>query len=205
MYGMFIHWGLYCIPADGEWHMRAKKVPYAEYSKLAEQFNPTKFNADTWMSIAHDGGMQFLVLTTKHHDGFALFHSKASSYNVVDATPFKRDVVKELSEAAPRHDIRFCTYYSYLADWGHPGGQAGCEHWDPKLQDGDKHAYVTNWLKSPRSPQSFDLGNLRRSEFEICAMDQAINLACVRGTYDGSRYFGTERPSTKAKGCHVKI
>ena len=143
-YGMFIHWGLYAIPADGEWHMRAKKVPYTEYSKLAEQFNPIKFNADTWMSIAHQAGMQYVVLTTKHHDGFAMFHSKASPYNVVDATPFKRDVVKELSEAAPRHDIRFCTYYSYLADWGHPGGQAGCEHWDPKYQDGDKRAYVTN-------------------------------------------------------------
>ena len=143
-YGMFIHWGLYAIPADGEWHMRNKKVPYAEYSKLAAEFNPVKFNADDWMSLAHETGMQFVVLTTKHHDGFALFASKASPYNVVDATPFKRDVVKELSEAAPRHDITFCTYYSYLADWGHPGGQAGCEHWDPKFQDGDKRAYVTN-------------------------------------------------------------
>lgn len=143
-YGMFIHWGLYCIPADGEWHMRAKKVPYSEYSKLAEQFNPLQFDADSWMALAHEAGMQYVTLTTKHHDGFAMFHSKASPYNVVDATPFKRDVVKELSEAAPRHDITFCTYYSYLADWGHPGGQAGCDHWDPKFQDGDKRAYVTN-------------------------------------------------------------
>ena len=143
-YGMFIHWGLYCIPADGEWYMRNKKVPYAEYSKLAQDFNPVKFDADAWMNLAHEAGMNYVVLTTKHHDGFAMFHSKASPYNVVDATPFKRDVVKELSEAAPRHGITFCTYYSFLADWGHPGGQAGCPHWDPAFQEGDKRAYVTN-------------------------------------------------------------
>lgn len=143
-YGMFIHWGLYCIPADGEWHMRNKKVPYSEYSKLAKEFNPVKFDADSWMNLVHESGMNYVVITTKHHDGFAMFHSKASPYNVVDATPFKRDVVKELSEAAPRHGITFCTYYSFLADWGHPGGQAGCPHWDPSFQDGDKRAYVTN-------------------------------------------------------------
>jgi alpha-L-fucosidase len=86
--------------------------------------------------------MKYVVITTKHHDGFAMFKSKASSYNVVDATPFKRDVVKELSEACPRHDIRFGTYYSFLADWGHKGGQAGCPHWDPAFQDGDLHEYI---------------------------------------------------------------
>jgi alpha-L-fucosidase len=142
-FGMFIHWGIYSIPADGEWHMRVNKEPYAEYSKLAAQFNPTKFDADAWTSLAHDAGMKYMVLTTKHHDGFAMFKSSASPYNVVDATPFKRDVVKELSEAAPHHDIRFCTYYSFLADWGHPGGEAGCAHWDP-YQNGDTRAYVKN-------------------------------------------------------------
>jgi alpha-L-fucosidase len=143
-FGMFIHWGLYCIPADGEWHMRNKKVPYAEYSQLAKEFNPSKFDADSWMNLAREAGMNYVVITTKHHDGFALFKSRASPYNVADATPFKRDVVRELSEAAPRHGITFCTYYSFLADWGHPGGQAGCPHWDPGYQDGDRRAYVTN-------------------------------------------------------------
>ena len=143
-FGMFIHWGLYCIPADGEWHMRQHKEPYAQYSKLAAEFNPVKFDADAWAGLAHDAGMKYLVLTTKHHDGFAMFDSKGSPYNVVAATPFKRDVVKELSQACPKHDIRFCTYYSFLADWGHPGGQAGCDHWDPAYQDGDKRAYVAN-------------------------------------------------------------
>ncbi len=143
-YGMFIHWGLYCVPADGEWHMRNKKVSYAEYSKLAQEFNPARFDADAWMTLARDAGMNYVVITTKHHEGFAMFQSKASSYNIVDATPFRRDVVKELSEAAPRHGVTFCAYYSFLADWGHPGGQAGCPHWDPGFQDGDKRAYVTN-------------------------------------------------------------
>jgi alpha-L-fucosidase len=142
-FGMFVHWGLYSIPADDAWHMRKQQEPYAEYSKLAEQFNPTKFNADDWMALAHDAGMKYFVLTTKHHDGFAMFHSKASPYNIYDATPFKRDVLAELAQAAPKHDIRMCTYYSFLADWGHPGGQAGCPHWD-KYQDGDKHAYIQN-------------------------------------------------------------
>ena len=141
-FGMFIHWGLYCIPADGEWHMRAHQQPFAEYSKFAAQFNPVKFNADEWMSLAHDAGMKYVVITTKHHDGFAMFKSEASAYNIVDATPFKRDVVKELSEACPKHDIRFGTYYSFLADWGHKGGGAGCEHWDKNYQDGDLHEYI---------------------------------------------------------------
>jgi alpha-L-fucosidase len=143
-FGMFIHWGIYSIPADGEWHMRNHKEPFSEYSKLASEFNPVKFNADEWMDLAHQAGMKYVVLTTKHHDGFAMFGSKASSYNVVEATPFKRDVVKEISKAAPRHGLRFGTYYSFLADWGHPGGEAGCPHWDPKFQDGDTRAYVKN-------------------------------------------------------------
>lgn len=141
-FGMFIHWGIYSIPHDGEWHMRNHQQPFAEYSKFAAQFNPTNFNADEWMSLAHDAGMKYVVITTKHHDGFAMFKSQASAYNVVDATPYKRDVVKALAEACPRHDMRFGTYYSFLADWGHKGGGAGCPHWDPAFQDGDLHEYI---------------------------------------------------------------
>ena len=141
-FGMFIHWGLYCIPADGEWHMRNRQQSFADYSKFAAQFNPVQFNADEWMALAHDAGMKYVVITTKHHDGFAMFKSQASAYNIVDATPFKRDVVKELSEACPKHDIRFGTYYSFLADWGHKGGGAGCEHWDKNYQDGDLNEYI---------------------------------------------------------------
>ena len=141
-FGLFIHWGIYSIPADGEWHMRKQQKSFADYSKYAEQFNPVKFNANEWMSLAHEAGIKYLVFTTKHHDGFAMFKSAASGYNIVDATPFKRDVTKELSEACRQYDVRFCTYYSFLSDWAHKGGGAGCPHWDPSIQDGDIHDYV---------------------------------------------------------------
>jgi alpha-L-fucosidase len=142
-FGMFIHFGLYAIPADGEWHMRKNQMPLAEYKKYAAQFNPSKFNADDWAGLAHDAGMKYLVLTTKHHDGFALFHSKASDYNIYDATPFHRDLLKELADACPRHDIKLGTYYSVIADWGHPGGGAGCPKWD-KAQEGNLDDYINN-------------------------------------------------------------
>jgi alpha-L-fucosidase len=142
-FGMFIHWGLYAIPASGEWYMRNHKTPLAEYAKYAQEFNPTKFDADAWMGLAHDAGMKYLVITSKHHDGFAMFDSQASAYNIVAATPFKRDPLKELAAACPRHGVRFGVYYSGIADWGHPGGGAGgAGHWDKPAQDGDLDAYI---------------------------------------------------------------
>src|SRR6266704_826568 len=116
-FGMFIHWGLYAIPAGewkgkpiagiGEWIMNRAKIPVTEYEQLAKQFNPVKFDPDAWAQMAQDAGMKYLVITSKHHDGFAIYHSTVSKYNVVDATPFKRDVIKELSAACARHGIRF--------------------------------------------------------------------------------------------------
>jgi len=140
-FGMFIHWGLYAIPADGEWHMRKHQMPLEEYKKFAAQFNPTKFHAEEWAALAGDAGMKYMVLTTKHHDGFAMFHSQASDYNIYDATPFKRDPLKELSEACPKYGIKLGTYYSVIADWGHPGGGAGCPKWD-QAQAGDLDDYI---------------------------------------------------------------
>ena len=89
-FGVFIHWGIYAIPAEGEWHMKNKKISFADYSRYAGQFNPVKFDADQWMAIAQDAGMKYLVITAKHHDGFAMFDSKGSNYNIDKATPFKR-------------------------------------------------------------------------------------------------------------------
>jgi alpha-L-fucosidase len=113
---MFIHWGLYAIPAGewngkrslglGEWIMNRSRVPVVEYEKLATRFNPVKFNPDEWVRLAQDAGMKYIVITSKHHDGFALFKSKASSYNVVDATPFKRDALKELADACAKRGMR---------------------------------------------------------------------------------------------------
>ena len=140
-FGMFIHWGPYAIPAQGEWFMRNKKIPLAEYKKLAAEFNPVKFDAEEWASLAQEAGMKYLVFTTKHHDGFAMYPSKASDYNLTDATPFKRDPVKELSLACPKHDVKFGTYYSVISDWGHPGGGCGGEKWD-EAQKGDLDDYI---------------------------------------------------------------
>jgi len=140
-FGMFIHWGLYAIPAKEAWYMRNTKTSVAEYAKLTAQFNPTKFNADEWAAIAKNAGMKYLVITTKHHDGFAMFDSKASDYNVAKATPFKRNVVKELSIACKKAGIKFGVYYSTIADWHHAGGQAGCPHWD-SAQNGKLEDYM---------------------------------------------------------------
>ena len=137
-YGLFIHWGLYAIPAGqwngkrslglGEWVMFRSTVPVKEYEKLASQFNPVKFNADEWVKLAKDAGMKYIVITSKHHDGFALFKSAASSYNVVDATPFKRDILKELADACARGGIRLGFYYSQSQDWHEPHGAGNT--WD---------------------------------------------------------------------------
>lgn len=137
-YGMFIHWGLYAIPAGAyqgvrypfgsEWIMKNAHIPLAEYKKYAEQFNPTLFSAKDWVYLAAEAGMKYLVFTAKHHDGFAMYHSQCSNYNIVDATPFGRDVVRELAEECKRQGIVFCLYYSQYQDWEHPNGYGN--DWD---------------------------------------------------------------------------
>ena len=133
-FGMFIHWGLYSVPAgeyrgrdvDGasEWIMNNGPIPVSEYEGYTARFNPVKFDADAWAKLAADAGMRYLVITSKHHDGFCMWDSKVSDYDVIDRTPFKRDVMKELSEACRRHGVRFCMYHSIM-DWHHPDAQGG--------------------------------------------------------------------------------
>ncbi len=150
-FGCFVHWGLYAVPAGrwqgqtvggiGEWIMQNKKIPVTEYAAFAGRFNPVKFDPDGWARLARDAGMKYVVITSKHHDGFALFHSHASGYNVVDATPFKRDIIRELGDACRRQGLKFGVYYSQAQDWHHAGGAAIGGHWDPR-QDGDMDAYL---------------------------------------------------------------
>ena len=145
-FGMFIHWGLYAVPAGrwheqpipgiGEWIMYHAQIPIPVYEKLAEQFNPVKFNADEWVRIAKDAGMKYITITSKHHDGFAMFHSTASKYNIYDATPFHRDPMKELAEACKRHGLRLCFYYSHAQDW-HESDAVG-NTWDFPAEKGRK-------------------------------------------------------------------
>lgn len=130
--GMFIHWGLYSIPAGrwngeimptiGEWIQSYFRIPNDEYGRLTAQFNPTKFDADEWVGKAKNAGCKYLVFTAKHHDGFAMYHTEYDSYNVVEATPFGRDPLKELVESCRRNDIVPCVYYSQALDWREPDG-----------------------------------------------------------------------------------
>jgi alpha-L-fucosidase len=149
-FGMFIHWGIYAVPSGkwgditnyGEWIMHQAKIPVAEYAQLATKFNPVKFNADEWVKIAKDAGQKYIVITTKHHDGFAMYGSKASTYNIVDATPFKRDIIKELADACRKQGMKLGFYYSQAQDWHHRGGAvSGGKEWD-ETHVGDMAKYI---------------------------------------------------------------
>ena len=132
-FGMFIHWGVYAA-AGGEWKGATNyaewlqfeaKIPIAEYTELARKFDPQKFDAEAWVKVAKDAGMKYLVITAKHHDGFAMYDSPSDSYNIMKVTPFKRDPIKELAAACRRQSIRFCVYYSLGRDWHDPDVPTG--------------------------------------------------------------------------------
>lgn len=149
-FGMFIHWGIYSVPAGkwcdrttyGEWIMHSASISRTTYADFANHFNPTKFNAEEWVRLAKDAGQKYIVITSKHHDGFAMFDSKASDYNVVKATPFKRDVIAEIAAACRKYDMKLGLYYSQAQDWYHPGGaRASNKLWD-NGQKGDMMEYI---------------------------------------------------------------
>jgi alpha-L-fucosidase len=117
-FGMFIHWGPISLKGTEIGWSRGKEVPIEEYDQLYKQFNPTKFDAEEWVKIAKDAGMKYLVITSKHHDGFCIWPSKYTDYHIGN-TPFNRDVLKELSAACKKHGVQFCTYHS-ICDWHHP-------------------------------------------------------------------------------------
>ena len=131
-FGMFIHWGVYAVPAGkyreekiggiGEWIMRRATIPVDEYRAFAREFNPVKFDADEWVRLAKEAGMKYIVITSKHHDGFALFDSKVTDWDVVDATPYGKDLLRPLEQACKRHGLKLGFYYSQAQDWIHPGG-----------------------------------------------------------------------------------
>lgn len=164
-FGMFIHWGLYAelggiwegkkYPGIGEWLMHDAKIPVTTYAGLADFFNPVQFNADEWVAVAKAAGMKYIVMTAKHHDGFAMFHS-SDPYNIFDATPFKRDPIAEMSAACKKAGIKFGVYYSQAQDWHHAGGGAYGGNWDPK-QDGDLSKYV----QTVAAPQLAELMKLK--------------------------------------------
>lgn len=151
-FGMFIHWGLYAIPAGqwngkpvasiGEWIMNNADIPVADYEKLAGQFNPTKFNAAEWVKIAKQAGMKYMVITSKHHDGFCLFKTAATKYNAVDGSPYGKDILKQLADECRKQGVVFCAYYSIM-DWHHPAQTKEGKKYNPtKIVDDRKAEYV---------------------------------------------------------------
>jgi len=154
-FGLFIHWGLYAIPAGtwkgeeipsiGEWIMHNARIPVAEYEQLATQLNPTEFDAAQWVTLAREAGQKYLLITAKHHDGFCMYHSRVSPYNIVDATPFGRDPLKELADECQRQGLRFGFYYSQTQDWHHPGGDGNNWDYDERAKDFD--GYIENYVK----------------------------------------------------------
>ena len=154
-FGMFIHWGIYAVPAGnydgkpigdiGEWIMFNGKIPVERYRAYAKDFNPVKYDPAAWAALAKEAGMRYLVITAKHHDGFALFPSAASSWNIVDATPWKKDLIEPLAAAARAQGLHFGLYYSQAQDWNNPGGakvgQPDGAGWDD-TQKGSFDAYI---------------------------------------------------------------
>ena len=148
-FGLFIHWGLYSIPAGvwknkdvrgiGEWIMYNAQIPISEYSKLAARFNPVEFDAAGWVAVAKSAGMRYLVITAKHHDGFALFNSPSNPYNIVDASPFGRDPMAELSSECRKAGIKLGFYYSQDQDWHDPNGAWNDWDYDEGKKDFDAY------------------------------------------------------------------
>jgi alpha-L-fucosidase len=148
-FGMFIHWGVYA-EAGGEWKgkkvsgyaehlMRKEKISFSEYLQLAHQFNPVKFNAGEWVRLAQQAGMRYLVITAKHHDGFAMYPSDVSDFNIKKQTPFQRDPMEELSAACKKYGLKFGFYYSHAFDWEHP--DAPGNDWEYKNPGGDSNLF----------------------------------------------------------------
>jgi alpha-L-fucosidase len=149
-FGMFVHWGVYSVPAGfyngkpvagiGEWIMNRGKIPMAEYQKFAGQFTADKFDAAQFVATAKNAGMKYIVITAKHHDGFAMFNSKANKWTIVRATPFKKDPLKALAKECRKQGIKLGFYYSQAQDWNNGGSAAGGK-WD-KAQEHSMDDYI---------------------------------------------------------------
>jgi len=162
-FGMMISWGLYALPAGvwkgkshpdnyAEWIMFDEKIPVAEYSRLAAEFNPVRFDAAAWAAVAKKAGMKYIIPLAKHHDGFSMYKSALTDFDVVDATPFERDVIGELARASRAAGLKFGCYYSVDRDWHRPTGQGNnykqTNTWDfPTSTRADFDAYFRDFAK----------------------------------------------------------
>lgn len=155
-FGMFIHWGAYAVPAGeykgkqvkgiAEWIMHSANIPIPEYEQFVRDFNPTSFNAKEWVRIAKDAGIQYIVITSKHHDGFSLWDSQVSNYDIMDFSPFKRDILKELTDACKAAGIKMCFYHSIM-DWHQPDAESKKEYAHQNSPNPDFARYRETYLK----------------------------------------------------------
>jgi alpha-L-fucosidase len=163
-FGMFIHWGVYSVLGGtyqgdqvggiGEWIMQQAAIPPAEYETYASMFNPRFFDADAWVRLAKQAGMKYIVITSKHHDGFALWDSQVSPWDIMDASPFRRDIIKELADACAKHGIKLCFYHSIM-DWHHPDAQRA---FYPSYNDNkQRNPNFRRYLDSKMKPQLREL------------------------------------------------
>ena len=190
-FGLFIHWGIYSVPAGthkgeqieniGEWIMHYGKIPVEEYQQYAKQFNPVDYDPEAWVLMAKDAGMKYIVITAKHHDGFALFDTAASDWNIVEATPYGKDLLKPLAEAARKHDIKLGIYYSQAQDWVHPGGS----FWDGYGWDPAQNGSMDDYLRDIAVPQVKELFT-NYGEISILWWDTPIDMTPARAAmFDG--------------------
>lgn len=193
-FGAFIHFGVYSLlegaykgkvqgPRYAEWIWADAKISAAEYREVAKGFNPVDFDAEEWVKIFKDNGMKYVVITSKHHDGFALYDSAVSDFDIMDATPFKRDIIKELSEACHRHGLKFGIYYSQAQDWYEPDApvmmkrrtRLGVMH--PDLPKGFKPDF-DKYLREKSLPQIEEL--MKNYEIDLVWFDTPINMTFER-------------------------
>ena len=226
-FGMFIHWGVYAIPAGvnkgkpvegiGEWIMSKGHIPIPEYEEYAKQFNPEQFNAESWVKLAKCSGMKYIVITSKHHDGFCLWDSKVSGYDIMDFTPFKRDILKELAEACKKHGVRLCFYHSIM-DWHHPDAKGAnfAKYRDnymiPQLKElltgyGDIGVlwFDGEWIKEWTEPQGKDLYRLLRKIKPDIIINNRVGkgrkgMAGMNKSPDYVGDFGTPEQNIPAQG-----
>jgi len=183
-FGMFIHWGVYAVPAGvwqgknigwiGEWIMKNGKIPIADYKNFAKDFTAANYDPKAWAALAKEAGVQYVVITSKHHDGFALFDTKASDWNAIEASAAGRDLIDPLEKAVRAEGLKFGLYYSQAQDWSHPGGAAmgvkeGEAGWDP-AQAGS----FDDYLKKVAFPQVEEI--LSKFQPDIIWWDTPVNM-----------------------------
>ena len=197
-FGMFIHWGTYAVPAGewkgrkghGEWIMHTAQIPVNQYELFARQFNPVKFNAREWVGLAKKAGMKYIVITTKHHDGFCLFDSQFTEYDIMDATPFKRDIMKELSDECRRQDIKIGWYYSVM-DWHHPD-YLPRRKWERRPAEGADYNRYVDYMRNQLRELVTDYGPVGVIRFDggwTCS-DSGLRLSLI----DSDGHVDTHTP-----------